>query len=126
MCEPLMPDVMVSKAHQNNRSCVSLADQPSESLRKNLTWWAVTRTTSKNHKTVKMGGGRLLGVWAIASDNTVLAIPLLVGVRMTALFITSCIMNCGIEVSQWGKWAMKVASHPPTSASLLTPGELVA
>ena len=68
----------------------------------------------------------MLGVWAIASDNTVLAIPLLVGVRMTALFITSCIMNCGIEVSQWGKWAMKVASHPPTSASLLTPGELVA
>ena len=31
-------------------------------------------------------------------------------VRMTALFITSCIMNC----------------QPPTSACLLTPGELVA
>ena len=55
------------------------------------------------------------------TDNTFVG-----GVRVTALFITSCIMNCGIEVSQWRKWAMKVASHPPTSACLLTPGELVA
>ena len=30
-----------------------------------LAWWAVTRRTLKNHKTVKSGG------WALARDNTV-------------------------------------------------------
>ena len=48
-----MLDVLASKAHQNNRSYVSSADLPSDSLRKNLAW-----RTSKNHK---IGGGRLLG-----------------------------------------------------------------
>ena len=66
VCEPLMPDVVSPKAHQNNRSYVSSADLPSDSLRKNFKWWAVTRRTSKNHKTVKIGG------WALARDNTVL------------------------------------------------------
>ena len=61
MCELLMPDVVVSKAHQNNRSYVSSADLSLDSLGNNLAWWAVTRRTSKNHKTVKIGGGRLLG-----------------------------------------------------------------
>ena len=60
VCEPLMPDVVVSKVHQNNPSYVSSADLPSDSLCKNLAWWAVTWRTSKNHKTVKIGGGRLL------------------------------------------------------------------
>ena len=44
VCEP---DVMAPKAHQNNRSYVSLADLPSDSLRKNLAWWAVTQRTLK-------------------------------------------------------------------------------
>ena len=61
----LMPDVVASKAHQNNRSYVSSADLPSDSLGKNLAWWAVTQRTSKNHKTVKVGG------WALTRDNTV-------------------------------------------------------
>ena len=37
-----------------------VTDLPSDSLRKNLAWWAVTRRTSKNHKTVKIWG------WALA------------------------------------------------------------
>jgi len=49
-----------------NRSYVSSADLPSNSLRKNLAWWAVTRRTSKNHKTVKIGG------WALPWDITVM------------------------------------------------------
>ena len=51
MCEP---DVVAPKAHQNY---VSSADLPSDSLRKNLAWWAVTRRTLKNRKIVKSGGG---------------------------------------------------------------------
>ena len=65
VCKPLMPDVMAPKAHQNNRSYVSSADLPSDSLRENLAWWSVTWRTLKNHKTVKIGG------WALARDNTV-------------------------------------------------------
>ena len=48
--------VMVPKAHQtDNRSYVSSADLPSDSLRKILACLAVTRRTSKKHKTVKIG-----------------------------------------------------------------------
>ena len=36
VCEPLMPDVVSPKVHQNNRSYVSSADLPSDSLRENL------------------------------------------------------------------------------------------
>ena len=62
VCEPLMPDVALPKVHQNNCSYVSSADLPSDSLCENLAWWAVTRRTLQNHKTVsKLGGGRLLG-----------------------------------------------------------------
>ena len=50
MYETLMLDVMVPEAHQNN--CSSVFD----SLNKNLAWWAVTRRTSKHHKTVKIVG----------------------------------------------------------------------
>ena len=60
VCKPLMPDVVAPKAHQNNRSYVSSADLPSDSLRKILACRAVTQRTSKNHKTVKIGG------WALA------------------------------------------------------------
>ena len=41
VCKPLMPE-----AHPNNRSYVSSADLPSNSLHKNLAWWAVTRRTT--------------------------------------------------------------------------------
>ena len=64
--EPLMPDVVVPKAQQNNHSYASTADLPSDSLRKNFIWWAVTRRTLKNHKTVKIGGWALAWVWALA------------------------------------------------------------
>ena len=62
-CEPghrqvCESDVVAPKAHQ---SYVSSAGLPSDSLRKNLAWWAVTRRTLNNHKTVKSGGGHLLG-----------------------------------------------------------------
>ena len=36
-----------------------------------LAWWAVTWRTSKNHKTIKIGGWALARVWALAQDNTV-------------------------------------------------------
>ena len=67
VCEPLMPDVVAPKAHQNNHSYVSSADLPSDSLCKNLAWWVVTRRTSKNHKTVQIGG------WVLARDITVMS-----------------------------------------------------
>ena len=56
VCEPLMPDVVSPKVHQNY---CSSADLPSDSLRENLAWWAVTQRTLKNHKTVKIGGWAL-------------------------------------------------------------------
>ena len=71
VCEPLMPDVVSLKVHQNNCSYVNSADLPSDSLRENLAWWAVTRRTLKNHKTVEIEGWVLARVWALARDNTV-------------------------------------------------------
>ena len=58
VCKPLMADVVVSKVHQNNHSQMSSADLPvpSDSLCKNLAWWAVTRKTLKNHRTVTCSG----------------------------------------------------------------------
>ena len=70
MCEPLMPDVVVPKAHQNNRSYVSSADLPSDSLLQNFAWWAVTQRTLKNHKTVKIGGRVLVQVWVLAREDS--------------------------------------------------------
>ena len=55
VCEPLMPDVVVSKVHQNNHSYVSSTDLPSDSLRKNLAWWAVTQRISKTTKLSNWG-----------------------------------------------------------------------
>ena len=75
VCEPLMPDVVLPKVHQNNCSYVSSADLPSDSLCENLAWWAVTQRTLKNHKTVKIGGWALARVWTLARDNT-LYIPM--------------------------------------------------
>ena len=56
-----MPDIVVPKAHPNNRRYVSSADLPLDSLCKNLVWWAVTRRTSKITKLSKLGGGCLSG-----------------------------------------------------------------
>ena len=50
----------------HNHCYVGSADLPSDSLRKNLAWWAVTRRTLKNHKTVKIWGWALARVWALA------------------------------------------------------------
>ena len=69
VCEP---DVAAPKVHQNNCSYESSADLPSDSLHKDLAWWVVTWRTSKNHKTVKIGGWVLVRVWALAQDNKVL------------------------------------------------------
>ena len=74
VCEPLMPNVVVPKAQQNNHSYVSTMDLPLDSLRKNFVWWVVTRRTLKNHKNVKIGGWVLGWVWALARDNTVLTV----------------------------------------------------
>ena len=63
VCEPLMPDFMVPNAHHNNCNHVSSVGLLSNSLCKNLAWWAVTRRTSKNHKAVKIGGWVLTRVW---------------------------------------------------------------
>ena len=41
---------------------------PSDSLRENLAWWVVTRRTLKNHKTVKIRGGRLQGMGACSGQ----------------------------------------------------------
>ena len=61
--EPLMPNVAAPKAHQNNRSYVSSADLPSDSLRKNLTWWAVTqRTLEKPQNCQNWGMGACMGM----------------------------------------------------------------
>ena len=75
MCEPLMHDVVAPKVHQSNRSYLSSAylHIPSDSLRENLAWCAVTRRTVKNHKTIKIGRWALARVWALARDNTVCA-----------------------------------------------------
>ena len=35
-------------------------------------WWAVTRRTLKNHRTVKIGGWALTQGWALARDNTII------------------------------------------------------
>ena len=43
-------------ASEHNRSYVSSVGLPSDSLCKNLAWWAVTRRTLRNQK---IGGGRL-------------------------------------------------------------------
>ena len=72
VCEPLMPNVVSPKVHQNNSSYVNSADLPSDSLCENLVWWVVTRRTLQNHKTIKIGGWALAQVWALAWDNTVL------------------------------------------------------
>ena len=39
--------------------CELSIPRPSDSLRRILAWWAVILRTLKNHKTVKLGGGRL-------------------------------------------------------------------
>ena len=74
--EPLITDVVAPKAHQNNHSYVSSADLPLDSLCKILGTWTVTRKTSKNHKTVKIGGWALAQTSALAQDNSVVCIHL--------------------------------------------------
>ena len=81
-----MPDVVASK---RNRSYVSSADLPMDSIRKNLAWWAVTQRTLKNHKTVKIGG------WVLARDNTVIKCT----VWIVILFIGAEIGPAGLAIA---------------------------
>ena len=67
VCEPLMSDVVATKVQQTNRSYVTSADLPSDSLHKILAWWAVTQRTLKTTKLSNLGGGCLPGY----GDNTV-------------------------------------------------------
>ena len=64
VCEPLRPDVVVPKAHENNCSYVSSADLPSNSSRKNLAWCAVTQRTLKSHNCQDWGVGTCAGMGA--------------------------------------------------------------
>ena len=67
-----MLDVAAPEAHQNDSSYVSELSGPTfNPLHKNLAGWAVTRRTSRNHKTVKIGGWVLASRWALTRDNTV-------------------------------------------------------
>ena len=71
VCETLMPDVVAPEAYQNDRNYVRKVSGPTfDSPR---TWWAVTRSTSKKHKTVKIGGWALARGWALSRDNAVIA-----------------------------------------------------
>ena len=70
-CEPghgkVCANLMSWPAPKVHQSYVSSADLPSDSLRKNVAWWAVTRRTLKNHKSWEWALAR---VWALARDNT--------------------------------------------------------
>ena len=69
MCETLMLDVMAPEAHQNVHGYIRELSEPTfNSLCKNLAWWLITWRTSKNHKSVKMGGWALVWGWALARD----------------------------------------------------------
>ena len=60
VCETLLPDVVAPEVHWNDCSYVRELSGPTfGSISKNFAWWVVTRRTSKNHKTVKIAGGRL-------------------------------------------------------------------
>ena len=50
-------NLMWRQKHIRTIADVSAVDLPSDSLHKNLAWWAVTWRTLSNHKTVKIGGG---------------------------------------------------------------------
>ena len=74
VCETLMPDVMAPEAHQNDCSYICELSEPTfNSLCKNLAWWVVIWRTSKNHKSVKIGGWALAWGWVLAQDNMVLS-----------------------------------------------------
>ena len=94
--EPLMPDVVVPKAQQNNHSYVSSADLPSDSLCKNFVWWVVTRRTLKNYKTVKIGGWVLAWVWALARDNTVVTVWCFVLCKSYFYLSNSALVECQV------------------------------
>ena len=64
VCEPLMPNVVAPK--EQSQLC-ELSGPTFRFITQ--TWWAVTRRTQKNQKTVK------IGVWALSQDNTVSVTP---------------------------------------------------
>ena len=71
VCKTLMLDIVVPEVHKNDRSYVELSRPTFDSLCNNLAWWVVTWRTSKDHKTVKIGGSTLARGWVLAQDNMV-------------------------------------------------------
>ena len=72
-CEWGHRQVCVNLVSEQSQLC-KLRGPPSDSLYKDLAWWAVTWRTLKNHKTVKIGEWLLVQVWALARDNTALRV----------------------------------------------------
>ena len=72
-----MPDVVAPEGHQNDRSYVSELSGPTfDPLHKNLSWWAVTRRTSKNPHNCQnwevgacTGMGACLGQYGTKDDS---------------------------------------------------------
>jgi len=69
VCEPLMPDVMAPKAHQNNRRYVSSADLPSDSEFSMVGGY--TENPEKPQNCQNWGVGTCAGM-GTCPDNTVL------------------------------------------------------
>ena len=70
--ETLMPDAVAPEVHQNDCSYVHELSGPTfDSLCNNLASQAVIQRTSKNHKTVKIGGWALTQGLGAYPDNTV-------------------------------------------------------
>ena len=69
LCEPLIPDVIVSEAHQYNHNYVLELSGPTfDSLHKNLGY--IVGGYMEDVK--KLRGWALVWGWALAQDNTVL------------------------------------------------------
>ena len=82
MCEPLMSDVMVPKAHQNNCSVCELSGPTFE-----FTTREFMGGYTKNHEKLQNCQNWGLWVWVLARDNTVLYSTTL---YLTILHSTTC------------------------------------
>ena len=106
MCEPLMPDVVASKLHQNNRRYVSSVDLPSDSLRKNLAPWAVnTENLEKPQNCQNWRVGACSGQYSIITKMLLSSIILLQITRRKADEFTEgkSIPQCQVMLKWNGK-----------------------
>ena len=106
VCEPLMPGVVVSKLHQNNRSYVSSVDLPSDSLRKNLASWAVnTENLEKPQNCQNWRVGACSGQYSIITKMLLSSIILLQITRRKADEFTEgkSIPQCQVMLEWNGK-----------------------